>query len=310
LPPRDRALRRFESTGFHPAVLRRGWLSTLGPRSRPAFLSTQDASSSQTKPFDFCNEFSIRRTDAFLRARSSPAAGDCPACVAARRCAFGAAGPLLRSWEEKSDPTCRSELRAIPRRPGSRPRPLQPKPEPLRTAPFERARRTWDARRPNELEPRQGRCLPLRAAAPSQACAWRSLLGARSSPSCRRRCVRDGMEARSRAATRPHCRPRPPFRLAPAKVRAFPWTEVLSTVGTGRRKGSLPESPGRSCAVRGRRPGSAPYSGHAFVTGGPRLGLTTPSGAYLRLDHLVGDFRPPPSVAAPLTASTIVGSRN
>ena len=30
----------------------------LGPRSRPAFLSTQDASSSQTKPFDFCNEFS------------------------------------------------------------------------------------------------------------------------------------------------------------------------------------------------------------------------------------------------------------
>ena len=185
-------------------------------------MSTQDASSSQTKPFDFCNEFSIRRTDAFLRARPSPAAGDCPARVAARRCAFGATRSLLPHREEPAGPTCRSELRAIPRHPGSRPRPLQPKPEPPRATPFERARRTWDARRPNEPERRRGRLLPLRAAAPSQACAWRSLLDARSSPSCRRLRVRDGMVARSRAVTRPRCRPRPPFRLAPAKVACFP----------------------------------------------------------------------------------------
>lgn len=32
--------------------------------------------------------FQVRRTDTFSRARSSPAAGDCPARVAARRCAF------------------------------------------------------------------------------------------------------------------------------------------------------------------------------------------------------------------------------
>jgi len=54
----DRALRPFESTGFHPAFLRRWWLPTPGSRSRPAVLSTEDASLSQTKPFDFCNEFS------------------------------------------------------------------------------------------------------------------------------------------------------------------------------------------------------------------------------------------------------------
>lgn len=165
------------------------------------------------------------------------------------------AQPALSSLtEEEACPTCRSELRAFPRRPGSRPRPLQPKPEPLRTAPFERARRTWDARRPNEPEPRRDRFTLAGGGRPHRLAPGGPFSVLVRAPRVVGDACETGWKARSRASTRPHCRPRPPFQHAPAKVRAFPLTEVLFTVGTGGRKGSLPVSPGRSCPIRGRSP--------------------------------------------------------
>jgi len=55
-----------------------------------------------------------------------------------------------------------------------------------------------------------------------------------------------GWLARSCACTRLTADLRPSFQHAPAKVRAFPKTEVLSTVGTEQRKESLPELLGRT----------------------------------------------------------------
>jgi hypothetical protein len=57
LPPTGLALRPFAST--MPCCFSQTRLSRLGPRSRPRIGLIADASSSQTQPLDFCNEFSM-----------------------------------------------------------------------------------------------------------------------------------------------------------------------------------------------------------------------------------------------------------
>jgi len=108
----------------------------------------------------------------------------------------------------------RSELRVIPRRSASRAEPQSPRALPPRATPFKWTRRTWETRRPKELS-KGRRARSCDRARPSGACTPRSLLLALSSTFCHQRCVRDGMEARSRAVTRPHRRPRHSFRLLP-----------------------------------------------------------------------------------------------
>lgn len=154
LPPRGRALRSFEPARCHSAFLWRGWMPTLGCRARPLHDRCVALLAAGRSLLDFCNEFSIRRTDAIPTRRDPRPPQGVALTTLPPIVALLTQPALSSSWQEKPDPTCRSELRAIPRRPGSRPRPLRPKPEPLRATPFVRARRTWDAHRPNEPEPR------------------------------------------------------------------------------------------------------------------------------------------------------------
>ena len=201
-------LRRYDS-----ALRLQARLSRLGPRSRPLVWLDAVASLGQSWPFDFCNEFSKYETRARTpRALSSPAAGDCPAVVATHDALFTL--PASSSFECKEEPSSmrRSELRVIPRRSASRAEPRSPRASPPRATPFKWARRTWETRRPKE--PSKGERTRSRdRVRPSGACAPRSFLVALPSTFCHRRCVRDGMEARSRACTRPHRRPRHSFRL-------------------------------------------------------------------------------------------------
>lgn len=123
---------------------------------------------------------------------------------------------------------------------------------PPRATPFKWARRTWETRRPKKPSKgeRDGSCdrietrRSLRAEVPSLTL---------SSTFCHRRCVRDGMEARSRACTLPHRWPRHSFRLPPREGRRL--SEHLGCFSplepNGRRDRSLdhPAGPPRYATV-------------------------------------------------------------
>jgi len=85
---------------------------------------------------------------------------------------------------------------------------------PPRATLFKWTRRTRDTRRPKE--PSKGeRDAILRSPETLRRLRVEVLPLTLSSTFCHQRCVRDGMEARSRACTRPHRRPRHSFRLPP-----------------------------------------------------------------------------------------------
>ena len=111
----------------------------------------------------------------------------------------------------------RSELRVIPRHSPSRGKPQ--KPESL--CPHERhcssgpAGHGIRAGRKSRAKGKLAENDLAIAREPYGACAPRSFLLTPSSTFCHRRCVRDGMVARSRACTRPHRWPRHSFRLPP-----------------------------------------------------------------------------------------------
>jgi hypothetical protein len=222
----------------------------------------------------------------------------CDRCHA--RCAFHAARLFLfevqRRFEldapqraTRDSPTLGLESRA----------PKARKPSPPRVTPFKWTRRTWETRRPKE--PSKGRrARSCDRARPSSACAPRSLLLALSSTFCHRRCVRDGMEARSRACTRSHRWPRRSFRLPPREGRrlsehlgCFPPLE--SNDGRDRSLGH-PTGPPRYATVIS---GFAAWSVRAFVTNRPRPKLTALKRGAVRLDWSFGCC-PPVPVAAPL----------
>jgi len=192
-------------------------IASARPPCTPACLIDAGASLSQSQPFDFCNEFSMYDTRArILRALSSPAAGVGPAVVATHDALLTLPDSSSFGCKEGSSSMRRSELRVfIPRHSPSRGKPQ--KPESL--CPHERhcssgpAGHGIRAGRKNRVKGERGVILRSR---PTRHGLRRVVLPRPlSSTFCHQRCVRDGMEARSRACTRPHRRPRHSFRLPP-----------------------------------------------------------------------------------------------
>jgi len=167
---------------------------SIRPPFTPAYLIDADASLSRDVAFRLLQRvFKIRHTSTntasavLARRRGWP----CSRCHA--RCAFNAARFFLFGCKEDSSSVRRSELRVIPRRSASRAEPESPRALLPRATLFKWARGTWETRRPKERSRESTRLAP-----------WGPSLLALSSTFCHRRCVRDGMEARSRAGTRPH----------------------------------------------------------------------------------------------------------
>jgi len=154
--------------------------------------------------------FKLRRTSTCPRALPSHTAGGCPACVAVHDALFTLPAPS--SLNAKTiRARCTAASYAFSPTPGLETR----TPKAVTFAPvsdtFRWAHETWETRRPEERS--EGEPLSLAGCADPLGLAPRGPSSiAPPNPSCHRRCVRDGMEARSRAGTRPHHPPRPSFR--------------------------------------------------------------------------------------------------
>jgi hypothetical protein len=231
LPPRGRALRPFTMTMSYCFGQIR--VSCLGPRSRPHRIDAT-ASLDQARALQLLQRvFQLRNTSTFSRARSSLVSRGFPCETLPRTMRFSRY-PTLPLWLRRRfeldapqrvthiSPTLGHEAQTLKVR----------KPSPPRATPFKWALGTWEMRK--SKEPRENKLsTPYEVARDLATLARRSSSSiALSSPSCHRRCVRDGMEARSRACTRPHCRPRLSFHRTPAKDYGFRKAEVLFTVGT------------------------------------------------------------------------------
>jgi len=184
--------------------------------ARPPFTSADlfdaDASLSQTQPFDFCNEFSTTTHEhttasaALARRRGMPY-DRCHARLRFSRCLRHPLG--LQRWLELDAP---QRAARIPRHPGSRPGPRRP----VSLHPRERHLSSGPAGHGKHAGRKSGakvnRTSLAGRADPGRLAPRGPSSIALSNPSCHWRCVRDGMEARSRACTRPHHPPRPSFR--------------------------------------------------------------------------------------------------
>lgn len=121
--------------------------------------------------------------------------------------------------KEDSSSMRRSELRVIPRHSPSRGKPRSPE----RLRPHERHCSSGPAghgKRAGRKSRAKGERGVILRSRPTRHGLRRVVLPQTlSSTFCHRRCVRDGMEARSRACTRPHRQPRHSFRLPPREGR-------------------------------------------------------------------------------------------
>jgi hypothetical protein len=196
-------------------------IGSARPPCTPACLIDADASLSQSQPFDFCNEiFKVRHTSTnsasavLARCRGWP----CSRCHA--RCALNAAR-LFLFWMQRRFELDASQraTRCLPRRSPSRGEPQRPE----SLCPHERHCSSGPAGhgirvgRKNRAKVNAHDLATVRDPAELARRGPSSL--AFSSTFCHQRCVRDGMEARSRACTRPHRWPRHSFRLPPREGR-------------------------------------------------------------------------------------------
>jgi len=156
--------------------------------------------------------FQLRHTSTLPRALPSPDVRDCLTTVATHDCVLHAALAILfvmQRWLELDAP---QRAARIPRHPGSRPGPRRP----VSLHPRERHLSSGPAGHGKHAGRKSGakvnRISLARKTDPEKLALRGPSSIALSNPSCHWRCVRDGMEARSRACTRPHHPPRPSFR--------------------------------------------------------------------------------------------------
>jgi len=183
----------------------------------------------------------------------------------------------------------RSELRVISPTPGLEIRAPKPREaSPSHTAPFRWACETWEPRRSKERSESEPWCPRGRRGAHRSLRFEVSPRWLFRTPPVTRDACKTGWRPvcvllHVRIARRGLRSDRPP-----AKVVAFPKTEGLFTGGIGCRKGSLPETPDRTFAPRGRTSALRRGVSAPFFSEGRRLGLTAPSVLFsLRLDRSI-----------------------
>jgi hypothetical protein len=210
LPPPGLALRPFTAT--MPCCFLQTRLSRLGPRSRPRIFLMRTLLWARRSLSTSATSFQLRHTSTYPRALPSPSVGDCPTTVATHDCAFNAALTILflmQRWLELDAP---QRAARIPRHPGSRPGPRRP----VSLHPHERHLSGGPAGHGKRAGRKSGAKVNRISLARKTDPGKLTLRGPSSialpNPSCHWRCVRDGMEARSRACTRPHHPPRLSFR--------------------------------------------------------------------------------------------------
>jgi len=205
----------------------------------------------------------------------------------------------MQRWFELDAP---QRAARIPRHPGSRPGPrrpvsLHPRERHLSSGPAGHGKRAG-----RKSGAKVNRISLARKTDPGKLTLRGPSSIALSNPSCHWRCVRDGMEARSRACTRPHHPPRLSFRSFSREGSRHSESRGAFHRGNRMTEGIAPWDIRQVLLITRPSFGFAVKRGRAFSTGGRCLELTAPSRDCLRLGWLswLGVLLPGHPAAAPL----------